>query len=255
MTSSWVHVVVILWHWRQIPFYPTVNNLAADDLATQRTMALFQYTISRLIVRSRKVSKARDRVSKCLYRFEIWQVRRQQCCRGVCQISKRSGNSRYKSRGYETLRELTIRRIMILKQDHRRQKDWYWCSLSTKRVKGLPIIFIHKDGLVQDCSNCIANSLELLQSCTEPSNCLSKYCVWFVAVDEVLTSYKKMYCTDICIVTAVYIHVSNDHLHERLLIHRDRYKMAAILEETFSNVFSWMNFNFNFTNHFSWGSN
>ena len=49
----------------------TVNNLAADDLATQRTIALFQCTISRLIVRSRKVSKARDRVSKCLYRFEI----------------------------------------------------------------------------------------------------------------------------------------------------------------------------------------
>ena len=27
------------------------------------------------------------------------------------------------------------------------------------------------DGLVQDCSNCIANALELLQSCTKPSIC------------------------------------------------------------------------------------
>ena len=26
------------------------------------------------------------------------------------------------------------------------------------------------DGLVQDCSNSIANALELLQSCTKPSN-------------------------------------------------------------------------------------
>ena len=36
------------------------------------------------------------------------------------------------------------------------------------------------DGLVQDCSNSIANALELLQSCTEPSLCsvLSvHYCV------------------------------------------------------------------------------
>ena len=28
---------------------------------------------------------------------------------------------------------------------------------------------IHFDGLVQDCSNSIANALELLQSCTKPS--------------------------------------------------------------------------------------
>ena len=27
------------------------------------------------------------------------------------------------------------------------------------------------DGLVQDCSNSIANALELLQSCTKPSIC------------------------------------------------------------------------------------
>ena len=26
----------------------------------------------------------------------------------------------------------------------------------------------HFDGLLQDCSNCIANALELLQSCTKP---------------------------------------------------------------------------------------
>ena len=30
-------------------------------------------------------------------------------------------------------------------------------------------IRVHVDGLVQDCSNSIANALELLQSCTEPS--------------------------------------------------------------------------------------
>ena len=31
----------------------------------------------------------------------------------------------------------------------------------------------HVDGLVQDCSNSIANALELLQSCTKPSMCSS----------------------------------------------------------------------------------
>ena len=55
-----------------------------------RSGAPFQYPISRLIVRSREVSKTRDRVLKCSYRFEIRQAHRQQCCRCACQISKRS---------------------------------------------------------------------------------------------------------------------------------------------------------------------
>ena len=32
-------------------------------------------------------------------------------------------------------------------------------------------IHLYVDGLVQDCSNSIANALELLQSCTKPSMC------------------------------------------------------------------------------------
>ena len=31
------------------------------------------------------------------------------------------------------------------------------------------VLLMHIDGLVQDCSNSIANALELLQSCTKPS--------------------------------------------------------------------------------------
>ena len=31
------------------------------------------------------------------------------------------------------------------------------------------IVSPYLDGLVLDCSNCIANALELLQSCTKPS--------------------------------------------------------------------------------------
>ena len=70
-----------------------------------------QYPKRRLFVRSRKVSKPRDRYFKLSYRFEIWQAHRQHCCRSACQISERSDNSKYKSRGFETLRDLTERRL------------------------------------------------------------------------------------------------------------------------------------------------
>ena len=70
-----------------------------------------QYPKRRLFVRSREVSKPRDWYFKLSYRFEIWQAHRQQCCRSACQISERSDNSKYKSRGFETLRDLTKRRL------------------------------------------------------------------------------------------------------------------------------------------------
>ena len=70
-----------------------------------------QYPKRRLFVRSRKVSKPRDWYFKLSHRFEIWQAHRQHCCRSACQISERSGNSKYKSRGFETLRDLTERRL------------------------------------------------------------------------------------------------------------------------------------------------
>ena len=70
-----------------------------------------QYPKRRLFIRSRKVSKPRDWYFKLSYRFEIWQAHRQHCCRSACQISERSDNSKYKSRGFQTLRDLTKRRL------------------------------------------------------------------------------------------------------------------------------------------------
>ena len=70
-----------------------------------------QYPKRRLFVRSREVSKPRDWYFKLSHRFAIWQAHRQQCCRSACQISERSGNSKYKSRGFETWRDLTERRL------------------------------------------------------------------------------------------------------------------------------------------------
>ena len=76
------------------------------------TWAPFQYPIRRLIVRSREVSKPRDwclELSDC---SEIWQAPQQRCCRGACQMSEQCDNSNYQSRGFETSRDLTIRRLI-----------------------------------------------------------------------------------------------------------------------------------------------
>ena len=70
-----------------------------------------QYPKRRLSVRSRKVSKPRDLYLELSDRSEIWQALRQQCCRCACQILKRYDNLKYQSRGFETLRDLTKRRL------------------------------------------------------------------------------------------------------------------------------------------------
>ena len=70
-----------------------------------------QYPKRRLSVRSRQVSKPRDLYLELSDRSEIWQALRQQCCRCACQISKRYYNLKYQSRGFETLRDLTKRRL------------------------------------------------------------------------------------------------------------------------------------------------
>ena len=100
------------------------------DLMTQGARAPSQYPKRRLSVRSRKVSKPRDWYFK-LYRFEIWQAHRQQCCRSACQILERSENSKYKSRGFETLRDLTERRLFGY-WDGAQVVEWYYFIVSTQ---------------------------------------------------------------------------------------------------------------------------
>ena len=70
----------------------------------------FQYPIKRRMVRYREVSKPQDWLLMLLHHFKIWQTPRHQCCRAACQISERSDNSKYKFRGFEASRDLTIRR-------------------------------------------------------------------------------------------------------------------------------------------------
>ena len=87
------------------------DTSSAGSAATRTTRVPSQYPKRRLFVRSRKVSKPRDWYIKLSYRFEIWQAHWQHCCRSACQISERSDNSKYKSRGFETLRDLTKIRL------------------------------------------------------------------------------------------------------------------------------------------------
>ena len=89
----------------QTIIWTTVNTVDHTDRAPS------QYPKRRLSVRSRKVSKPRDLCLELSYRSEIWQALRQQCCRCACQISKRYKNVKYQSRGFETLRDLTKRRL------------------------------------------------------------------------------------------------------------------------------------------------
>ena len=76
------------------------------------TRAPFQYPIRRLTVRSRNVSKPRDLYLELSDRSEIWQAPRQQGCRSACQNSKRCDNLDNQCRGFETSRDLTIRRLI-----------------------------------------------------------------------------------------------------------------------------------------------
>ena len=89
------------------------------DLKTRRFIwywngawAPSQYPKRRLIVRSREVSKPRDLYLELSNRSEIWQAPRQRCCRSACQISKRCDDLNFQSRGFETSRDLTIRRLI-----------------------------------------------------------------------------------------------------------------------------------------------
>ena len=75
------------------------------------TRAPSQFPKRRLSVKSRKVSKLRDLYVELSDRSEICKALRQQCCRCACQISKRCANLKYHSGGFDTSRDLTIRRL------------------------------------------------------------------------------------------------------------------------------------------------
>ena len=109
---TWTNSEPVHWHtYVALGVWVTCNSMWPLLMQCLVAWAPSQYAKKRLIVRSREVSKPRDWYFKLSYRFEIWQAHRQHCCRSACQISERSDNSKYKSRGFETSRDLTIRRL------------------------------------------------------------------------------------------------------------------------------------------------
>ena len=91
--------------------WPLIHVIILSAWWQQMFWNLGPVSISEKTSRSLEVSKPRDWYFELSYRFEIWQTHRQHCCRSVCQISERSDNSKYKSRGFETLRDPTERRL------------------------------------------------------------------------------------------------------------------------------------------------
>ena len=58
------------------------------------------------------ILKLQDWYFELSYHYEIWQAHQQQCCRGACQISERSDNSKHKSHSFETSQDVTIKRLI-----------------------------------------------------------------------------------------------------------------------------------------------
>ena len=107
----------------------SINNIDYKDLLA--SWAPFQYPIRRRIVRSREVSMPRDLYLESSDRSEIWQTPEQHCCRHVCQISQRYDNLNCRSHGFETSRDLTMRRLIgywngaLEKTTFRNSAQWY----------------------------------------------------------------------------------------------------------------------------------
>ena len=142
----------------------------------RRTWALFQYPIRRLFARSRKVSNARDWVLKCSYRLEIWQAHRQQCCRCACQISERSHNSEYKSRDFETLRDLTITRLIM-----------YW---NGAQLDSIIITVTQSSWSLKWVGDCLSNRLVIIRTKKIPRHRITGL-LWCEPTGDAVDSLRK----------------------------------------------------------------
>ena len=169
-------------------FHPLYFKLVCIVCSWFESRAPSQYPKRRLSVRSRKVSKPRDWYFKLAYRFKIWQAHRQHCCRSACQISERSDNSKYKSRGFDTLRDLTERRLFaywdgaLVMSGVNRKWPYYasliccqsWGNLGRNTEASWLVSLTgwfkdYLDGLAQVYDKSTAFSMELLYSCSQPS--------------------------------------------------------------------------------------
>ena len=94
---------------------------------------------------------SRDVASELHDRFENWQVFRQQCCRSACQISRQNDNFNTQCRGFDTSRDITIKRPSIKWQRLFTFEYMYVCMLSTM-LKIYDILSLYK-WIENQCTN------------------------------------------------------------------------------------------------------
>ena len=106
-----------------------------------RPPGLFQYSIRRLVVRSRvKVLKLRDWWLRLSYRFVRWLVL---LLLWLSHISERYGNAKFKVRSFDSL------------QGQMKRLFWYWAGPPTSNVYDSDVASI-----LMECTLILANQLE-----------------------------------------------------------------------------------------------
>ena len=141
-----------------LSYFKEIHLKTSSPICYNHVQGPFQYPIRRLIARSRGVTKPQDRQFKLSHRCEIWQARRQQCCRGACQISERSNYSKYKFRGIDTSRSLTIRRLIgwwngvqaSMSWNHD-EEDVSWNDMCTVCIRRCSVLYFGIDILDKLC--------------------------------------------------------------------------------------------------------
>ena len=99
----------------QCPMFPHVKNLnMCYSCTTQGLYSLSRKTSYRKISWSLEVARFgnRPRGIDFFNCSAIWQAARQQRCRDACQISVRNDHYNTQSRGFETSRDLAVRRLI-----------------------------------------------------------------------------------------------------------------------------------------------
>ena len=101
-------VCIFLGIYCSIDICSTIHILGRRQLYTLGLYSLSGKTSYRKISWSLEAARFGFKLSN---HSEIWQVPRQRCCRGACQISERYEHCNFQSRGFETSRDLAVRRL------------------------------------------------------------------------------------------------------------------------------------------------
>ena len=129
-----------------------VGMLSISAVCKQWMIQLGLYPLRCLNVRSRKVSKPGDWVSKSSHLSAICQALRQHCCQNAGQISERSDNTKPISPCFQMSWDLTVRHLTIQKIEALvplltlieviEGNKWSWLEFNRRNIAGL-YVFMH----------------------------------------------------------------------------------------------------------------